>query len=80
MTNLEETSGGYFAEDNLTSDDGIQKEVDQILRDKESLLSFKMKMENGIFDVLFSPNGHYEKAGIIQMFFRYVNCVLVGQK
>lgn len=49
LTNLEETSGGYFAEDNLTSDDGIQKEVDQILRDKESLLSFKD--ENGKWNI-----------------------------
>ena len=35
------TNGGYFAEDNSTDDEDIQKEVDQILRDKQSLLSFK---------------------------------------
>ena len=39
------TNGGYFAEDNSNSDEDIQKEVDQILRDKQSLLSFKD--ENG---------------------------------
>ena len=35
------TNGGYFAEDNSNSDEDIKKEVDQILRDKQSLLSFK---------------------------------------
>ena len=39
------TNGGYFSEDNSNSDEDIQKEVDQILRDKQSLLSFKD--ENG---------------------------------
>lgn len=43
--NIEKTNGGYFAEDNSTSDADIQKEVEQILRDKQSLLSFKD--ENG---------------------------------
>lgn len=43
LMDLEKTSGGYFAEDNSNSDVEIQKEVDQILRDKQSLLSFKDK-------------------------------------
>ena len=34
------TNGGYFAEDNSNSDAVIQKEVDEILRDKQALLSF----------------------------------------
>ncbi len=34
------TNGGYFAEDNGSSDEEIQKEVDEILRDKQALLSF----------------------------------------
>ena len=34
------TNGGYFAEDNSNSDAEIQKEVDEILRDKQALLSF----------------------------------------
>ena len=34
------TNGGYFAEDNSNSDVEIQKEVDEILRDKQALLSF----------------------------------------
>lgn len=41
LKDISSTNGGYFAEDNSTSDEDIQKEVDQILRDKESLLSFK---------------------------------------
>lgn len=40
------TNGGYFAEDNSNSDASIQKEVDQILRDKQSLLSFKDEKGN----------------------------------
>ena len=40
------TNGGYFAEDNSTADGDIQKEVDQILRDKQSLLSFKDEKGN----------------------------------
>lgn len=40
------TNGGYFAEDNSNADDDIQKEVDQILRDKQSLLSFKDEKGN----------------------------------
>ncbi|SJO96795.1 type III restriction-modification system endonuclease [Clostridioides difficile] len=41
LKDISKTNGGYFAEDNSVSDEDIQKEVDQILRDKESLLSFK---------------------------------------
>lgn len=41
LSNIEQTNGGYFAEDNSTSDVDIQKEIDQILRDKQSLLNFK---------------------------------------
>lgn len=40
------SNGGYFAEDNSTKNEDIQKEVNQILRDKESLLSFKDENEN----------------------------------
>ncbi|WFQ94682.1 type III restriction-modification system endonuclease [Mycoplasma feriruminatoris] len=39
------TNGGYFAEDNSSSEDQIKNEIDQILRDKDSLISFKD--ENG---------------------------------
>ncbi|WP_454777782.1 hypothetical protein [Georgenia muralis] len=35
------TNGGYFAADNSTPDDAIKAEVDDILRHKESLLSFR---------------------------------------
>lgn len=49
LQNIALTSGGYFAEDNSTSDTDIQKEVDQILKDKQSLLSFKD--ENGQWNI-----------------------------
>ena len=41
LKDISNTNGGYFAEDNSKADEDIQKEVDQILRDKQSLLSFK---------------------------------------
>ena len=41
LKDISSTNGGYFAEDNSNADEDIQKEVDQILRDKQSLLSFK---------------------------------------
>ncbi len=41
LDDIKATNGGYFAEDNATSDEDIQNEVDQILRDKQRLLSFK---------------------------------------
>ena len=41
IKDISNTNGGYFAEDNSTSDEDIQKEVDEILKDKEKLLSFK---------------------------------------
>lgn len=41
LKDIASTNGGYFAEDNSRSDEDIKKEVDQILRDKQSLLSFK---------------------------------------
>lgn len=35
------TNGGYFSADNSTSDEAIQREVDDILRNKEAMLSFQ---------------------------------------
>lgn len=49
IQNIELTSGGYFSEDNSSSDADIQKEVEQILKDKQSLLNFKD--ENGQWNV-----------------------------
>lgn len=46
LKDIEATNGGYFAEDNSNSDEDIRKEVDQILRDKQSLLSFKDEKGN----------------------------------
>ncbi|WP_333880549.1 type III restriction-modification system endonuclease [Lysinibacillus capsici] len=41
LNDISETNGGYFSRDNDTSDEAIQEQVRKILRDKESLLSFK---------------------------------------
>jgi len=41
INDLTLTNGGYFSKDNDTSDEAIQNEVNNILRDKETLLSFK---------------------------------------
>ena len=40
LEDISQTNGGYFSEDNSTSEEDIQNEVDKILRDKEFLLSF----------------------------------------
>lgn len=47
--NISLTNAGYFSKDNDSSDEAIQREVDEILRDKEGLLSFKD--ENGNWNV-----------------------------
>ena len=41
LENLDECSAGYFSQDNSDSDEAIAKEVDDILRNKKGLLSFK---------------------------------------
>lgn len=41
MNDIKKTNDGYFSEDNSTKDKDIQESVELILRDKESLLSFK---------------------------------------
>lgn len=46
LKDISATNGGYFAEDNSNADEDISKEVDQILRDKQSLLSFKDEKGN----------------------------------
>lgn len=40
LANVSATNGGYFAADNSTADEAIKAEVDDILRNKETLLSF----------------------------------------
>lgn len=40
LADVPATNGGYFAADNSTADEAIQAEVDDILRNKEALLSF----------------------------------------
>ncbi len=46
LTDVSKTNGGYFSEDNSTSEEDIKNEVDKILRDKEFLLNFKDKEGN----------------------------------
>lgn len=46
LKDLRKTNGGYFCQDNSNSDDEIKNEVDQILREKETLLSFKDNQGN----------------------------------
>lgn len=41
LENLNNCSAGYFAQDNSDSDEAVAKEVDDILRNKKQLLSFK---------------------------------------
>ncbi|SFE33998.1 type III restriction enzyme [Lentibacillus persicus] len=41
LNDISKTNGGYFSVDNSTNDKDIQWEVEKILREKESLLSFK---------------------------------------
>ncbi len=40
LEDISKTNGGYFSEDNSTSEEDIQNEVDKILRDKDFLLNF----------------------------------------
>ncbi|MGF3076517.1 type III restriction-modification system endonuclease [Facklamia sp. P12955] len=40
LADISKTNGGYFSEDNSTSEEDIKNEVDKILRDKEYLLNF----------------------------------------
>ncbi|MBC3887983.1 type III restriction-modification system endonuclease [Acetobacterium paludosum] len=46
LCDIKKTNGGYFAEDNSKADADIQDEVEEILRDKESLISFKDEYGN----------------------------------
>ncbi|MFJ3028515.1 type III restriction-modification system endonuclease [Curtobacterium sp. NPDC087080] len=41
LADVEATNAGYFAADNSTADEDIQREVDDILRNKELMLSFQ---------------------------------------
>ncbi|MBW8585629.1 MULTISPECIES: type III restriction-modification system endonuclease [Bacillus] len=49
LADIRGTNGGYFSQDNSTKEEDIQKEVDEILRDKNKLLSFKN--EDGSWNV-----------------------------
>ncbi|SDM55805.1 type III restriction enzyme [Aerococcus urinaehominis] len=46
LADISKTNGGYFSEDNSTSEEDIQNEVDKILRDKEFLLDFHDAKDN----------------------------------
>lgn len=41
LANVSSTHGGYFSKDNSTTDEAIQHQVDEILRNKEAMLSFE---------------------------------------
>ncbi|WP_166826395.1 type III restriction-modification system endonuclease [Brevibacterium limosum] len=41
LADVEATNGGYFSADNSATDEDIQREVDDILRNKEAMLSFE---------------------------------------
>ncbi|WFF32272.1 type III restriction-modification system endonuclease [Propionibacterium freudenreichii] len=41
LADVEAANGGYFSADNSTTDEAIQREVDDILRNKEAMLSFE---------------------------------------
>jgi type III restriction enzyme len=43
LDNLSESHAGYFAQDNGKGDEALQAEVDDILRNKEEMLSFRRK-------------------------------------
>lgn len=49
LNNISKTNGGYFSNDNFVNDEDIKIEIDNILRDKEKLLSIKDK--NGQYNV-----------------------------
>lgn len=51
---LELTHGGYFSSDNSESDEKIQDEIDEILRDKESLIRYKKNDEWNVRRFIFS--------------------------
>ena len=46
LDNIDECSAGYFAQDNSDSDEAVAKEVDDILRNKKSLMSFRTSAGN----------------------------------
>jgi len=54
LMHISETHGGYFAEDNGKGDEAIQAEVDDILRNKESMTQFKVDGKWNIRRFLFS--------------------------
>ena len=56
LANISACHAGYFSQDNRSSDEDIAKEVDEILREKKQLLSFK-KSTNIIRDGSCFLNG-----------------------
>lgn len=58
---------GYFSEDHGSGDEAVQAEVNDILKNKEKLLSFKDKNGKWITRRLLFQNGLYVRVGIIPM-------------
>lgn len=54
LETLEDTHGGYFSKDNSDNDEKIQEEIEEILRDKEKLLSYKVKEKWNVRRFIFS--------------------------
>lgn len=52
LNNIEKTHYGYFSQDNISSEEEIEKQVNTILRDKEALLSFNG--DTGVTRFIFS--------------------------
>lgn len=54
LANLANTHGGYFSRDNSDKDDKIQSEIEEILRDKEKLLSYRYEGTWNVRRFIFS--------------------------
>lgn len=54
LENLENTHGGYFSRDNSDKDEKIQSEIEEILRDKEKLLSYRHEGKWNVRRFIFS--------------------------
>ena len=75
MQDLSLTHAGYFSIDNTEKDEAIEKEINEILHDKQAMLDLEK-----IQDDLFFQNGLCVKVGITQMFFRFANSVAAEVK
>ncbi len=54
LESLQDTHGGYFSKDNTDKDDKIQGQIEEILRDKEKLLSYRNEDSWNVRRFIFS--------------------------